>query len=561
MAVTRPIIQNNVYLGSLSEKQAGQILAIVNKEDIASLKHMICNYPDELIDEAFTRKVSVRKLIENATDKQRYIGELRPSQTVGVGFLYCSPRSILGDGVGTGKTVEISGLINLLAAKRELTRVLIAVENTAVKQVQRELVRFTGLNFERLEGTGTALERAIESIDWSCVDGLVVPHSKLTSEPLMRLLATHLENGKCSLFNTFILDESSIVKNEGTQVYGAVKEINRIMKRVHFLNATAFEISIKDVYNQLELLDENILPKWWRIENEFCVMQSRSYWKSISGRPMMKFARTIAGYKNQEVFKERVKLFYFGRNKTMMVNSEETNRYSVVEVYPSEGQRVALQQGYRSNEVLNCPDLIEDINIQTKDTPKVEVLKQLLDERKDKQIFVYCFNIRAQDCIKDLATGLGRKAEILNGTTASAERQRLIDLFNSGEIDILISNIQRSLNLHSGDTCIYYTFEGNPARMEQIRGRIDRNVDDKLKEFILLVYKGTDEYKWLVQVAKNRSRAASELTVESKTAVDCFIEAMLRDGQLEVTDRKGDKKNEKESNTDSTGNADRIISL
>ena len=245
----------------------------------------------------------------------------------------------------------------------------------------------------------------------------------------------------------------------------------------------------------------------------------------------------------------------------MMVNSEETNRYGVVEVYPSEGQRVALQQGYRSNEVLNCPDLIEDINIQTKDTPKVEVLKQLLDERKDKQIFVYCFNIRAQDCIKDLATGLGRKAEILNGTTASAERQRLIDLFNSGEIDILISNIQRSLNLHSGDTCIYYTFEGNPARMEQIRGRIDRNVDDKLKEFILLVYKGTDEYKWLVQVAKNRSRAASELTVESKTAVDCFIEAMLRDGQLEVTDRKGDKKNEKESNTDSTGNADRIISL
>ena len=75
MAVTRPIIQNNVYLGSLSEKQAGQILAIVNKEDIASLKHMICNYPDELIDEAFTRKVRVRKLIENATAKQRYIGE------------------------------------------------------------------------------------------------------------------------------------------------------------------------------------------------------------------------------------------------------------------------------------------------------------------------------------------------------------------------------------------------------------------------------------------------------------------------------------------------------
>ena len=65
--------------------------------------------------------------------------------------------------------------------------------------------------------------------------------------------------------------------------------------------------------------------------------------------------------------------------------------------------------------------------------------------------------------------------------------------------------------------------------MEQIRGRIDRNVDDKLKTFVLLVYKGTDEYRFLTQVVRQRAKDAKELTIDAKTAIDFFMEAMERE--------------------------------
>ena len=62
--------------------------------------------------------------------------------------------------------------------------------------------------------------------------------------------------------------------------------------------------------------------------------------------------------------------------------------------------------------------------------------------------------------------------------------------------------------------------------MEQIHGRIDRNVDDKIMTFILLLYKGTDEYNFFLQTVKQRATDARDLTIDAKSAVDHFIDAM-----------------------------------
>ena len=67
--------------------------------------------------------------------------------------------------------------------------------------------------------------------------------------------------------------------------------------------------------------------------------------------------------------------------------------------------------------------------------------------------------------------------------------------------------------------------------MEQIRGRIDRNVDDSIKTYVILVYRGTDEYKFLTKVVKQRAQDARSLTIDAKTAVDYFMEAMEQEGK------------------------------
>ena len=93
----------------------------------------------------------------------------------------------------------------------------------------------------------------------------------------------------------------------------------------------------------------------------------------------------------------------------------------------------------------------------------------------------------------------------------------------------MITNIKKSLNLYSGDVCIFYTIEGNPAKMEQIRGRIDRNVDSKLKTYVLLLYANSLEYTLFTETAKMRSKDSKDLTIDFTSAVDYFVQSMEED--------------------------------
>ena len=52
--------------------------------------------------------------------------------------MYLSPRSIIADGCGLGKTAEVAALINWLKYKGEMSRFLIAVETSAIGQTQAE---------------------------------------------------------------------------------------------------------------------------------------------------------------------------------------------------------------------------------------------------------------------------------------------------------------------------------------------------------------------------------------------------------------------------------------
>ena len=71
---------------------------------------------------------------------------------------------------------------------------------------------------------------------------------------------------------------------------------------------------------------------------------------------------------------------------------------------------------------------------------------------------------------------------------------------------------KKSLNLHGGDVCIFYSMVTNHLTWSRL-GRIDRNVDSKTKTFVLLLYRGTDEYNFFVQKVKQRAVDSRELTM------------------------------------------------
>lgn len=64
------------------------------------------------------------------------------------------PRILIGDAVGLGKTVEVAMLLNELAARGAASRVLVAVPQAILEQVQHELWCRTGFPLVRLDTAG-----------------------------------------------------------------------------------------------------------------------------------------------------------------------------------------------------------------------------------------------------------------------------------------------------------------------------------------------------------------------------------------------------------------------
>lgn len=531
MGVRVPVMWNDMYLGGMSEPQAELIMQTRGSKSIPNLKNMLFNFPIELIEQSIEEKQSIRNIIKRDNiDYTQYIAELRDYQTVGTAFMYLSPRSILADGCGLGKTAEVAGLINWLKYKGEMTRFLMAVENSAVGQTQAELFRFTGLYVVVMPSEGYKIKKVIKNTDWTKVDGIIIKHSTLRSDPFSKWLALNInQEGMCNIFDTFFLDESSVIKNDTTKMYSYTKNICQIVKRVHFMNATTFETNILDIYNQMDMMDQTLLPKKWRIEQNYCTYARTSYWTKENGKAKMNWRHERNGYKNQSEFKESLKLVYFGRCKKD-IGMDLPHIYKVYEVEPTNAMSLALEKGYRYNELLNCPSLIHDAGIpmDRKNVPKLDRLCELIEnDFSQEQVMVYCFHLEAQQKIADELTKIGRKPVILNGSiTDSDERYRIQQAFNNGEYDVIITNIKKSLNLYGGDVCIFYSMETNIAKMEQIRARIDRNVDDKIKTFIMLLYKGTDEYNFFCNKVLQRAKDSRSLTIDAETAADHFMYAM-----------------------------------
>lgn len=538
MSVKVPVMWNNMYLGNMSEHQAELIMQTRACDSIPNLKNMLFNFPIDLIQQSIDEQQSIRSIIKRDNiDYNQYVAQLRDYQTVGTAFMYLSPRSILSDGCGLGKTAEVSGLINWLKYKGEMSRFLIAVETSAIGQTQAELMRFTGLYVVAMPSEAAKIKKVIEQTDWTKVDGIVIKHSTLRSDPFSKWLALNIdEQGMCKIFDTFFLDESSVIKNDTTKMYNYTKNICQIVKRVHFMNATTFETNILDIYNQIDMMDQTLLPKKWRIEQEFCTYARTSYWTKENGKAKMNWRRERSGYKNQAAFKESLKLVYFGRCKKD-IGMDLPHVYKVYEVEPSNAMSLGLEK-YRYSELLNCPSLIPDCGIpmDRKNVPKLDRLCELIEnDFSQESVMVYCFHLAAQQTIADELAKIGRKPVILNGSiTDATERYRIQQAFNNGEYDVIITNIKKSLNLYGGDVCIFYSMETNPSKSFQIASRIDRNVDDKIKTFVMLLYKGTDEYKFFTTTVKQRAKDARDLTIDAKTTVDFFFESMMEDEINEI---------------------------
>ena len=145
------------------------------------------------------------------------------------------------------------------------------------------------------------------------------------------------------------------------------------------------------------------------------------------------------------------------------------------------------------------PILKDIIKLAHKIKPaKVELLKQVLKEIKDKQAVIFCLRkSTAYELQKILNKEFG-KSEVYSGDVSSHnKRKKMIDEFREGNIKYLVATdaAAEGLNLQFCNVLFNFDLHWNPMKIEQRIGRVHRFGQDKDVTIFNLSVKDTiDDY-------------------------------------------------------------------
>lgn len=437
-------------------------------------------------------------------------GTLRDYQTLAVAYMYFAKRCILGDSVGMGKTVATAGCLNLIKRERtnsgQIHRYLVLTEKNAAVQFRFELIKFTG-EFVQLIPSGEAREMEIfmnknpynTELDFSVVG----THALLSTSSFIMWLEQCRTMGKGFPFDTLVIDESSVLGGDAKTLLAGYKAISKYFENIYFLNATPFDTSLTIFYNQLNLLDPKFLPTKTNFQKEFVVFDYRGM-----------YPRATNKYKNQAQFKRLIGYRYFARTRRDKGAVMENCKGGIVLSSLSKVQKEWLYKSTLHKVIFDCPSHIDPtIEFNSENVPKLGSLDSLLNnECKDADsIIIFVQFKEAQKQLSEWLKKKGYSNRILNGDTPADQRQKTIQGFKNKEFDILLTNVQKSLNFGDCNYCIFYSFDPNPSHMIQFEGRITRDFDVMDKNIYILCSLG-EEYRTLRDVVRKRAKATTEFT-------------------------------------------------
>ena len=183
-----------------------------------------------------------------------------------------SPKILVADDVGVGKTIEAGLIMKELEARSVLSSALVICPRPLVaeRKWQLEMKRFDE-DFTQLDGKGFA-----ECISETDRDGewperhkkTIIPYSLFGEDSIMgrssKSNKKHKQLGLFELdplphFDLVIVDEAHTIRNQNTWAYRAVELFCRNADAVVFLTATPLQNSNYDLYTLLNLLRPDVV--------------------------------------------------------------------------------------------------------------------------------------------------------------------------------------------------------------------------------------------------------------------------------------------------------------
>ena len=493
---------NHLKGSKLTDEQCRMLLKLhkiteENQGGIEELRNFTYYLTDAQVDEViknYTADVLEGQEIDHST--------LTNLQTIGISYMYVAKRVLLGDSVGLGKTVQVAGLAKYLTEEYNKDgydfNVLYLTEKPLVAETRKKLIKFSGLYFDALTGTKKDVTEYIEA---GRIDNICGSYSLVSSPLFIEFCQDFIKENGVSPFDMVVIDESgSMLKNHKSEQYKLAKKLFADnAEYVILMNAGAFEDKLDRLYNQLDFLDDTLLMNRSDFGNRYKVYD---WWM---GKP-----RHNGKYKNEENFRDIAKFRLLRRVRkgqgAKMVNCSA----EVITVPLSKEQKYWLKNSSSPNMAYNCPQYFdESFPVTEVVNPKLGALKGIIEKIGTQPCIVYTVLKEPQYYIKQYLTERGIDCEIMNGDTSRKDKDELIARFKSGELRVLVTNVQRGLDFGNCDHAVFFSFSGNHNDMVQFEGRINRDFHIENKNIYVILTEGKEKRRFMQEV-KQKAQASDE---------------------------------------------------
>jgi SNF2 family DNA or RNA helicase len=402
--------------------------------------------------------------------------------------------ALFADEVGLGKTIEVGMVLNEMDFRDTRDSFLILTPAQLAPQWQTELSEKFELDFvsnydEEFMGFDSH-DKIVASVD-------TAKGKRYRDQVLSRR------------WDVVVLDEAHYVRNEDTNRYKLIKELD--YGEAFFATATPIQNDITDLYNIINLIRPGMLGTRKQFNNRYVADGDNAQIKrgdelqSKLDNVMIRNQReeTSIDFTNREVHTE---VFEPSRNEEKLYDavtdhvrthySSKDARHLVLITLQKEvvsspfavagtidrwlaDSDKRLSSAERSS-LSKIQSIVADIDVTTKQQRLSNIVETIQDQLETARLVVFTQFRPTQDAIADRVEELDLPAHIVNGDLSSKAKERKVaDFEREGGVMVATDSISEGRNMQFCNVLVNYDLPWNPMKVEQRIGRVDRIGQDR----------------------------------------------------------------------------------
>ena len=471
-------------------------------------------------DLAVKREQAIAYPLSAQPDSMDFLGELRPFQKEGTGFLIQNERGLLADEMGLGKTVQALAALSVMKA---FPAIIVAPPHLT-RNWQKEIKRFL-----RIDGREPVIHeiKGLSPYELPKADVYIVHYLLLRkwkqSLPKYRF--------KCCVF-----DEIQELRHSGTEKYSAASLLSESCDNAFGLSGTPIYNRGGEIWNVINILEFHALGDWESFSRQWCY----GYGNNIVAKP-----EQLGDYLRREGLILR-------RTKEEVLPQLPPKRRLVQEIDFSLSIYKKFMSGTKNlllrltGEELSNSDralLIEQISQQDRQATGLAkaqyvcaYVSALLEAGERVLLFAHHHAVM-DEYRKQLKP---YKPVFITGRETTAQKDQAVEAFMNGKSDVCCISLRAAagLNLQRASCVVFGELDWSPAVHSQAEDRAHRmGQEDSVLCYYLVSPEGSDsdmqdalglKTSQFTLLMGDRVRTQEEILQNSKQAKDYLDNIVAR---------------------------------